>query len=59
MLNNFCFDAQEWLFIGENDNVIFWDLLLTRTPDIKFHRAGSQLKMYVPSSIELNRDLRL
>ena len=48
MLNNFCFHVytQKSLFIGENGNV-FFDIssTTTRAPDIRDHRAGSQLKM--------------
>ena len=45
MLNNFCFHvyAQKSLFIGENGNVFFFDLI-TCPCDIRVHRAGSQLK---------------
>ena len=48
MLNNFCFRvyAQKSLFIGENVN-FFFDILITRTTDIRVHRAGSQLKRLV------------
>ena len=48
MLNNFCFhvQAQKSLFIAENCNGIFWDLLtlITLTCEFRNHRAGSQLK---------------
>ena len=48
MLNNFCFHvyAQKSLFIAENCNVFFYLslLLTTLSPDIRVHRAGSQLK---------------
>ena len=46
MLNNFRFHvyAQNSLFIGENGNGFFLDILSTRTTDIRVHRAGSQLK---------------
>ena len=46
MLNKFCFHlyAQKSLFIAENCNGIFWDLL-TLTCEFRSHRAGSQLKM--------------
>ena len=46
MLNNFCFHlyAQKSLFIGENCNAFFLDLShSTLSPDIRVHRAGSQL----------------
>ena len=46
MLNNFCFHlyAQKSLFIGENCNAFFDSLSITLSPDIRVHRAGSQLK---------------
>ena len=45
MLNKFCFHvyAQNSLFIGENCNGIFWDLI-TLSCEFRSHRAGSQLK---------------
>ena len=45
MLNKFCFHvhAQKLLFIGKNANGFFDILLLTLSPDIRVHRAGSQL----------------
>ena len=51
MLNNFCFQvyAQNSLFIPENCNDFFWDIIIwdiiTLSPDIRVHIAGSQLKM--------------
>ena len=47
MLNKFCFHlyAQKSLFIGENCNAFFFDSSITRSIDIRVHRAGSQLKM--------------
>ena len=50
MLNNFYFHvyAQKSLFIGENGNGVFFDILvliLTLSFDISIHRAGSQLKI--------------
>ena len=49
MLNNFCFRvyAQKSMFIGENDNVFFWDHIITLSTDIMVHRADSQLKISV------------
>ena len=48
MLNNFCFHvyAQKSLFIVENCNGIFWDILVlvvTLFCYIRVHRAGSQM----------------
>ena len=50
MLNKFCFHLydQNSLFIGENCNAFFLDLHhhhTTLSPDIRVHRAGSQLKI--------------
>ena len=46
MLNNFCFHvyAQNSLFIAENFNDFFWDII-TLSSDFRVHRAGSQLKI--------------
>ena len=50
MLNNFCFHvyAQNSLFIAENCNGFFFDLLIlllsTLSCEFRSHRAGSQLK---------------
>ena len=47
MLNNLCFHvcAQKSLFIlGQNVNAFFYLSISTRSPDIRVHRAGSQLK---------------
>ena len=49
MLNNFCFHvyAQKSLFIAENCNGIFWDILnVTLSCEFRVHRAGSQLKIF-------------
>ena len=49
MLNNFCLHvcAQNSLFIAENCNVFFDSShSITLSPDIRVHRAGSQLKMF-------------
>ena len=49
MLNNFCFHvyAQKSLFIAENCNGFFFDILIlfTLSCDFRVHRAGSQLKI--------------
>ena len=50
MLNNFCFHvySQNSLFIAENCNGIFWDLI-TLACYFRCHRAGSHLKSTFPS----------
>ena len=47
MLNNFCFHvyAQKSLFIVENGNEYFWTAAGPPSPELRVHRAGSQLKM--------------
>jgi len=47
MLNNFCFHvyAQKSLFIAENCNTFFFDIISVSTLCQANHRAGSQLKM--------------
>ena len=48
MLNNFCFHvyAQKKMFVGENGNTflaVFDRIGSTRAPDIRVHKADSQL----------------
>ena len=47
-LNNFCFHvyAQNLLFVGENGNEFFLDLI-TRSCELRVHRDGSHLKKNV------------